>query len=301
MSWRLLLLCVVLLSPSLAGPAQAQSSPEVSLLPDRRAVDGTLIEFTGPKVKGFRLTGIIRRNGDVRELRYSLTRGTERHDHLLDPSGSIKVDDRLSSGRATFALKRFGKGDLDFESTGPVRSAPAPAGCSGKRGRSRRGVLTGKLRLVVDRSYFKTVVLRRMKARVVQRPSVSCPVAPDGNPVPSIGDLPVGTNPANLLVQAPGGRVTLQVVKVDRERSGGVERLVTHSITEQDLPASAFSIAADKTATVTGAGRISGVGRFRPAQVLGNEADGPLSGDLRAGFRGIEPIRLQYSSVLLTT
>ena len=63
------------------------------------------------------------------------------------------------------SLGRYGSVNLKLNATKKARGV-VPKGCTGKVGATRSGVAVGKLRLVADKTYFRTISKKNLNASI---------------------------------------------------------------------------------------------------------------------------------------
>jgi opacity protein-like surface antigen len=137
------------LAAGLAVPASASAAaPTVDLLP----VVSHKVGRYDLAVAGSKLQGVT--------VSFTRSRGKSTQVHAIN-GGKFTAKADLSSARLKASYGRHGKVSMRFRATGPARRS-RPKGCTGKPALSRRGVITGTLRVVIK---------GRIRARVTSLPS----------------------------------------------------------------------------------------------------------------------------------
>jgi hypothetical protein len=182
---------------------------------------------------------------------FSRTSGKSSQQHMYSFDSGVTVTPTSIKG----SLGRYGA--INLKLTG-ARTAKAslPAGCTGKPGSMKSGVLKGSFRLVADSTYFRTVSARSLKGSVTTGGSIRCDGAGGSTP---------GTNPG---------------------ASG-----TTLSLTRQD-PEGLFTFSA--TRDVQSAMRMDDAATTAPAQIMHiiSAQDRGMGLDVRSGgYLGVNGIR----------
>ena len=76
-------------------------------------------------------------------------------------------------------LKSFGKIDLKFDAKGDFKTDKKPNGCTGKPGKSQKGVWKGKIKFKGEGGYVK-VNEHSAEGRIVKPGTLECPIGPGG-------------------------------------------------------------------------------------------------------------------------
>ena len=192
----------------------------------------------------------------------------------------------LSTGSITAHLGKYGRLHLNFAATGALHAARPGKGCTGPNGQSRPLQVTAASGgLVLDRSFFRTVHIGRVKATATTSGKLKCKANTNGNgtPTTSTRSLSVDSGKLSALFAPRGNNATAQITVTSSTRP-----LVTHSLTLTG-PASSFTNAADaSSATVTSFGaRLTGTGTYQASQSFQGGSSGAFTGSLVAHFDSI--------------
>jgi hypothetical protein len=250
----------------------------------------------GPiKVKDYQMTLVAGDNGKKDTLSAILTReaGKSTQMHLYSFANGVSVKVAGSNAKISAGLGRYGTVKLAMKG-GSVTKGTVPQGCSGSPGRTLKGTLKGKLRLVADRTYFKTIKAGSLRGLVSAGGSLKCqPTTGGGGGGGQTGGLTLsamrqaggGMTMLNV-VKGPGGGVLQQVTRMDPSAQAAPAS-VMHMINAQTR-SGAFTAAANLgSASVTGAGPFFTGKLGFSGDGMGTMATGTLSGNLTARFDSI--------------
>jgi hypothetical protein len=184
-------------------------------------------------------------------------------------------------------LGRFGKVDARLRAGGKVKGI-VPAGCKGSAGSARKGTLTGKTKLVLDSTFFRTIAPKALKAQILQAGKLDCtggkdPSTPSGGlMLMSTADREDGQLMVNL--SRAGGKVTQTVMRTD---APSAPASVLHMISARTGAAGLEAAGDLSTATARAAGPfLSGTLSFA-GEGMGTMATGAATGDFTAKFDSI--------------
>lgn len=243
--------------------------------------------IAGPiKVKGYDLTLSATDNGAADSFSIAAVRRSGQSSQMHSWSFSSGVAVAIKGAKATIkgSLGAFGSIDAKV-ATGAKTTGRPPAGCTGTTGSTRKGTLSGKARLALDHTFFKTVAPKAMRAMIVQGGKLQC----GGTPGASQSGLTLMST-----VDGDGGQTMFTITKVGgtvfqqvMQSSTAGSTSVLHLITAQ-TGASGLDAAGDlSTATAPAAGPfLSGTLRFA-GDAMGSMATGTTSGDFAAKFDSI--------------
>jgi hypothetical protein len=264
-------------------------------LPAVAGAAGSNTVVAGPlKVKdGYSLTLMATDGGARDSLDAVLTRtagkSTQMHDYAF--AKGVKV--AVKGTRATIkgSLGRFGRVDLKLIATKRTRGV-VPKGCTGKAGATWSGTATGQLKLVADKTYFRTISAKRLPASILGASKLRCGGG-DGagnggggaHGVTLMKTIDTAASTKTLVLSAGGGAGVSQMVSVIDKNTAPAR--VSHIITAR-AGASGLQAASDlSSATAAGAAPFLG-GTLRFAgDAFGSMATGTLSGDFTAKFDSI--------------
>jgi hypothetical protein len=135
----------------------------------------------GPvKLKGYSMSVVASdaATGDRFSVSAVRTSGKSQQSHSWSFPG---VAVSIQGAKATIkgSLGRYGAVDLKAK-TGAATKGLVPKGCTGKAGKTRRGTLSGKLKAVLDATFFKTFAPKKMPAAISTASTLKC--TGQGNP-----------------------------------------------------------------------------------------------------------------------
>jgi PKD repeat protein len=278
-----------LIAPCAAGAADTFTVP-----------GATSVSFSGPKVHGYQLSGYGASRKKKGSFSVTLSKRTgkasQSHGYSFLKGVTVKASGSLSSGVLKAKLGSSGSVAMRFHSTKGLKTSALSKGCTGKKSRSRQGVLEGRLKLKIDKGFFKTVSLGSVPATLVVSNTQKCTSTTGGGkpstPAASLNSYSAGAA-GFTVVKAKSGKV---VESVTMTKSSGV-RSAYHSITVSGLPGSTLSVAGDASkATVKGSGPITGSATFTASDYYDGGANGRISGTLAAHFDSVGTIKLFPSS-----
>jgi hypothetical protein len=271
-------------------------------LPGVAGAAGGKTVFAGPlKVKGYQMTLMATDGGASDELTFMFNKTSgksfQMHNYAFQ-KGAASVTVKGSKATIKGTLGKYGSVSLKLKAAKKTRGV-VPKGCKGKPGTSLTGVVAGKLRLVPDTTFFKTVSAKSLKATIPGTSTIKC----DGNGGGGTGGKPSHGVMLSSFGQAPAGSVMLSVSKgsagtyhmVSVTEPGSDTTMVTHMITALG-GASDLAASDDMTsATLTASGAfLSGSAKFTSEDVPGMSM-GTLLGDYAAKFDSIGRIALENS------
>ena len=224
-------------------------------------------------------------------------------------SGLTVTKGRLSSsysdqrkGKATKIkadLKSFGEIDLKFDPTGRFKSDKKPHGCTGKPGKSQKGVWKGKIKFKGEGGYVK-VNESSAKGRVFKPGTLSCPFNPGGGG--KYVNLSASSNGGGEFasfyasVKKSGGKPSFTAILGGQKNGVSITRFAS-----QRGKASAFTYNGAYThAEVKPGGPFKGTGKYDAATKRGGTfTQGEFKG-LKVSFLGKKNVNLNSGSASLS-
>ena len=271
-----------MLRPSMLCAAVAATG--LLAAPGAALANGTLV--AGPlKAKGYdvTLTATDAGGADTFSVMAVKASGGSQQMHSWTFKG---VNVSIKGGKATLkgALGSYGKVDSTVNA-GRTARLSVPKGCTGSGGTARAGVLTGKTKLVLDSSFFRTIAVKSVKAQILGAGDLRCAgsgAATKGLMLTTSVDGAGGQLLVSLVKDGAG--VTQQVMRNDPPAGSAS---VFHMISAKAGP-SGLSAAGDlSNATAAAAGPfLSGALAFS-GESMGAMASGTVSGDFAARFDSI--------------
>jgi hypothetical protein len=272
----------------------AASAAATALLaaPGAALASGTVT--AGPiKAKGYTLTLTAGDNGANDYLAVSAFRssGGSYQMHSWTFRGA-KVAVKGATATIKGNLGRYGKLDAKVRTSGGPIKGSVPAGCKGKPGSARRGLLTGN-KLVLDTTFFRTLKLAHVKAQIVKAGKIDCSGPGSGGS----GGGSAGSLMLMSSVAGADGQLTFSVLKTGSTVQQIVSRsdaaaatapaTVVHMISAR-TGASGLTAASDlSSATAPAAGPfLTGTFAFAGTP-MGTMATGSASGGFAARFDSI--------------
>jgi hypothetical protein len=187
--------------------------------------------------------------------------------HTLTFKGSRDLSSAKISG--TFVNGR-GSINMTFHATGTKYHVSVPKGCTGHGGYRRLGTLTGSYTLHADK--LGTITQKSFQA-TLSTASFQCSKPSHGYDLQTIGG-----NPYVDIFKSKTGSVSELI-----EKSGsGNGWAITHTYSVKGEPSTDYKVGKNlKTATVTGAGGISGKASYTATHTISsNQTTGTMSGSL---------------------
>jgi hypothetical protein len=258
--------------------------------------------IAGPvKVKAYSMTLIASKNSMSAILTRRAGKSNQSHVYSASKGVKVKLARNLSSGSIKASLGKLGTVNLRLHGSGPVRKSKPPKGCTGQASRSRQGKLSGTFRLKADNGrYFGTIRQGSLPATALDAGKLTCQGTGDGgtgSPGGSSGSTTLsrtisdGDEFTSLVVTRHKGKVSEFVTRID-SRAATAPLVVTHSVSTT-APGGAFSVAGDlKSATVQGAGFITGSLSYAAKDGFGAYSTGTATGSLAARFDPLGKISL---------
>jgi hypothetical protein len=274
------LLCAATAATLLAAPAGALAK-------------GTVI--AGPvKAKGYKLSLTATDGGSKDSLIVSAVKsaGGSQQTHSWTFDGP-KVTVKGASASIKGSLGRYGAINAKVRTTSGAKGA-VPPGCVGTPGSARKGTLTGKTKLVLDSTFFKTVKPKNVKAQVIKAGKLECAATgggTDGNGLmlTSTADSADGT--LTVSVAKTGKHVTQTVMRSD-DPAATAPASVLHVVTAGTGESGLHAAADLQNASAPAAGPFL-LGQLAFAGTpMGDMATGTISGDFAAKFDSIGQQRL---------
>jgi hypothetical protein len=273
------LLCAATAATLLAAPAGALAK-------------GTVV--AGPvKVKGYSLT-LTAMDGGRDSLLISAVKsaGGSQQSHSWT-FGGPKVTVKGGSATIKGSLGRYGSINAKVHATKSAKGA-VPPGCVGTPGSARKGTLTGKTKLVLDATFFKTVKPKHVKAQVIKAGKLECAATGGGTDgkglmLSSTAEGADGT--LTVSVAKTGSRVTQTVMRSD-DPAATAPASVFHIITAGTGESGLHAASDLQNASAPAAGPFL-LGQLAFAGTpMGDMATGTISGDFAAKFDSIGQQRL---------
>jgi PKD repeat protein len=285
-----ILSCVsAVVAPAAAGAAETYTVP-----------GSTSVSFGGPKVHGYQFSGYgaSRKKKGSFSATFSKQAGhaLQSHGYSFAKGVTVKANRALSSGALKAKLGASGSVAMSFHATKGLKTNALSKGCAGKKTRSRQGVLKGRLKLKIDKRFFKTVSLGSVPATLLVSSAQKCTSTTGGGkpstPAASLNSFSAGSA-GFTAVKAKSGKV---VESVNMSKTSGA-RSTYHSISVSGLPGSTLSVAGNASkATVKGGGPITGSATFTASDYYDGGANGRISGTLAAHFDSVGTVKLFPSS-----
>jgi hypothetical protein len=262
---------------------------------------GTIVG--GPlKVRGYDMTLIGNDQGkrDSVTVMFTRTAGKTRQQHFYTFEKRVKVTGKSISA----SLGRYGTIQLKLVDARNSKIKKAiPKGCSGTTGKAKVGTLAGKLKLVADKTFFRTVKTKKFAGTAVTGGNLRCDRGGQGQPGgggEGDGDATGGpmltqSKPDGgahfMFTATPGMQMAIQTE--DRNATAPAQILHMISGAGQGL------VVGGGTATATGIrSYFGGQGTFS-GTAMGTVSVGTLSGDLVAKFDSIAPIAILGEATLI--
>jgi hypothetical protein len=247
--------------------------------------------IAGPmKAKGYDITLSATDNGaaDSFAVNAVKTAGRSMQTHTWSFGSGVAVS--IKNGRATIngSLGRYGAIKAIVTAGGAARGT-VPKGCTGAAGSARKGTLTGKTRLALDTTFFRTLAPRSLKAQILTGGRLDCSGAgqqQQGKGLMLTHSADTADGQMMLTLMKVGGRVTQTAMRTD-SAAATAPASVMHMITAT-TGAAGLDAAGDLSgATATAAGPFfSGALTFSGTPTA-TMATGTLAGDFTAKFDAI--------------
>jgi hypothetical protein len=266
-------------------------------VPTAAQAAGTLV--AGPvKAKGYAVT-ITATDGssDTMSVNAVKRSGGSLQMHSWSFSTGVKVTIKGAKATLKGSLGRYGKIDARV-SAGRKAAGTVPAGCTGKPGSARKGKLTGRTKLVLDTTFFKTLAPKSMPAQLLKAGTLDCSGSGGngggGTPQSGLTLMSSATDAAGQLmvnVAKTGDKVTQTVMRMEAAAASAPASAM-HMITASTGP-SGLNAAGDlSSASAPAAGPfLSGQLAFA-GEPSGTMAMGTMTGDFAAEFDSIGTQRL---------
>jgi hypothetical protein len=241
-----------------------------------------IVTSTVTKTQGFKLRLTLQQGGPTgyggrfpnettADLNRTQGHATQSNEYTFKTGMKFKGSANLGYGhmQGTFAQGR-GSINMTFHATGSTFTVHVPKGCQGVGGKARRGNLTGTFKMKADN--LGTITVKSIGA-TLSTASYTC-----------------GKSPHGYTVFTSGGKIYMQAYKPTSTGPVQEEISVTgnthgfaffHTYSVVNEPSSDYSFATNlSTATVTGAGGISGSVSYTGSAEKFRKSRGHLSGDL---------------------
>jgi hypothetical protein len=265
-------------------------------VPTAAQAAGTLV--AGPvKAKGYAVT-ITATDGSSDSMSVNAIkrsgRSLQMHSWSFD---GVKVSIKGNKATLKGSLGRYGKIDARVVA-GRKAAGTVPAGCTGKPGSARKGKLTGRTKLVLDTTFFKTLAPKSMPAQLLKAGTLDCSGnggnGGGGTPESGLTLTSSATDAAGTLmvnVAKAGDKVTQTVMRMDAA-AASAPASVMHMITGS-TGASGLTAAPDlSSASAPATGPfLSGQLAFH-GEPMGTMTMGTITGDYAAKFDSIGTQRL---------
>lgn len=274
----------------------AAAATGVLAAPTAAMAAGTVV--AGPfKAKGYTLN-VTASDGssDSLSVMASKKKGATQQIHMWsfeNPKVTVKGSKATLKG----SFGSFGTINAKVNATKKAKGK-VPAGCTGKPGSVRSGKMTGKTRLVLDSSYFKTVKPKSIPGQILKAGKLDCSGAGGGGNG-SGGGTAGGTSLTSTVSDATGqlmvsmsktgSKVTQTVMRMPTAKPGAsVSHMIIGTTGADGLNASDDLSSA--TAKAAG-GYLTGALSFA-GESMGTMATGTVSGNFAAAFDSIGTQRL---------
>lgn len=260
--------------------------------PASALADGTLV--AGPiKAKGYtiNLTATDAGAGDSLSVVATKQAGSSQQMHMWSFKG---VAVSIKGTKATLKGNLGAFGALNGKvATGAAAKGVVPKGCTGSAGSASKGRLTGKTKLVLDSSFFRTLAPKSIPAQILKGGKLDCSggaaggggagSGAKGTMLTSSFEGTGGQVMVSLIKE--GGKVTQQVMRSDA--ASGALTSGLHMITAQ-TGAAGLDVAGDLSSASAKAASpfLSGALSFA-GEGQGTMATGTVSGDFAAKFDSI--------------
>jgi hypothetical protein len=271
--------------------AVALAAAALLALPAAAGAASTKTVSAGPlKVKGYSMTILATDAGSADSLSivFDKAAGSARQMHSYTFARGVAVAVKGSTATIKGSLGRFGSVNLRLAAGRKARGA-VPKGCTGTPGTTRKGVAKGKLKLVADSTFFKTVAAKKLTGAIYGAAKLDCRTMPAGSEhgLMLTSSVDAADGQLMLTISRDGaGKVTQTVMRSDAE-AATAPASVFHMIS---APAGAAGLApsADlSSATAAAAGPfLAGSLRF-DGEAMAGMSMGRLSGDFAARFDSI--------------
>lgn len=271
----------------------AAAATGVLAAPGAALAAGTVV--AGPfKAKGYTLH-VTASDGasDSLSVMASKRKGATQQTHLWSfekPKVTVK------GAKATLRGSFGSFGTINAKINAPRKAkGKVPAGCTGRAGSVRSGRMTGKTRLILDSTYFRTVKPKSIPGQILKAGKLDCAGGGSGAGGGSTGGT-ILTSSATV----PDGRLMVSITKAGSKVGQTVIQMpiatpgasVTHMITGA-TGADGLNASDDlSSATAKAAGGyLTGTLSFA-GEPMGTMATGTVSGDFAAAFDSIGTQRL---------
>jgi hypothetical protein len=246
-------------------------------------------------VKAYKMTLVATDSGasDGLMVMFNRAAGTASQTHMYSFAKGLKVAVKGATATIKGSLGRYGSVNLKLNATKKTRGI-VPPGCTGKPGTTRSGVAAGKLKLVADSTYFRTITAKRLNASIPAGGSLKCDSTGgnggnggqfSGTMLSSSTQDAAGMLMLSILKDAGGVRQS--VMRMDDEAAIAPASSIVHMIS---APAGApgLTVADDlSSASAAAAGPFLAGSLQFAGEGFGSVASGTLSGDFAAKFDSI--------------
>lgn len=256
------------------------AAPATALAADSSIVAGPL------KVKGYDVSITATDSGasDSFGIMAIKKSGKSTQMHMWSFTG-VAVSVKGAKATIKGSLGAFGKVDAKISAGAKARTG-VPAGCTGSGGSARKGTMTGKSKFALDKTFFKTVAPKALKAQIIQGGKLDCTGSKTPTSTSGLTLMSSTTGGDSLMVSITkqGGKVFQQVMRNDAPAGSAS---VMHMI-NAETGASGLEAAGDlSTAKAAGVSPfLTGTLSFE-GEPMSGMASGTVSGDFAAKFDSI--------------
>ena len=253
--------------------------------------------IAGPvTVKDYKMTLLATDSGASDGLMVMFNRSARKasQTHMYSFDKGLKVTVKGAKATIKGSLGRYGSVNLKLNATKKTRGS-VPKGCTGKAGATRSGVAVGKLKLVLDTTYFRTINSKKLNASIPSGGTLTCDGAGGGS---GGGGQQPGTTLSRVSQDGSGmlslsifkdasGAVLQSVMRMDDRAAIAPAASIFHMISAP-TDASGLTVADDlSSASAVAAGPFLAGSLQFAGEGLGTMASGTLSGDFAAKFDSI--------------
>ena len=257
------------------------AAPATALAADSSIVAGPV------KLKGYDVTMTATDSGasDSFAVIANKKAGKSYQMHMWSFTSGINVSVKGAKATIKGNLGAFGKVNAKINA-GAKAGTGVPKGCKGTGGSARKGTMTGKTKIALDTTYFKTWAPKALKAMIVQGGKFDCS---GGTKTPgtakglTLMSSTTGDDSLMVSITKEGGSVFQQVMNNKTVGSASVMHIIN-----AETGAAGLEAASDlSTAKASGVSPfLTGTLSFT-GEPMGTMASGTVSGDFAAKFDSI--------------
>ena len=243
----------------------------------------------GPlKARSYAMTMVPQcgRGGCGASILFSRAMGKGSQTHQYSATKGKVTATSLRSAKVTATFGSLGTMNMTFHAKS-VKRAVLPKSCKGKAGKIAVGTVTGRFTLKADANYFKTVSARTLPATVASSAVMTC--TPTSSPhAVYFGSTSVQDLDPSFYATRSGPTTTISATAY--EQRGGVR--ISHTLVVPTSAAHLVTAADLSSATLTGAGALTGTVSATFPSGSGAQAIAPLSGQLTGHFDSLGTVDL---------